>query len=264
MLDQDIAKMYNLKNVNFQQFQSVLCGQRGIRALLSAWFEQLQAGSCSSWAPSAPSEGGFSSPGFPPRGRFGAEQQSLPPPAQVTCSTARAAAAAPPIVSPSLMIPQAGFTPHQPNTPVHLHHWPQQQLQQHRLYLQVLQQGSEQAQGWLRDGLGFLEEMGLIWLIRPGQCLCTSSVPVVSPHSQVLSFSRLTLHLLKAIFSSVITQCTEEIPRFQTQLFIQRRSGGKLAVVMKNYKRESLWKTDLLLLHLIRAKFLSAAITAFF
>lgn len=108
-------------------------------------------------------------PAFPRRGRFGAEQQRLPPPAQVqavTCSPGRAPAA-PPILSPSLMIPPAGCTPHQPSAPLQLHQWPQQQLQQHRLYLQVL----EQAQGWV--GVVFFEEMGLIWF-------CTSSIPVVS------------------------------------------------------------------------------------
>lgn len=121
-------------------------------------------------------------PGFPSRGRFVAEQQTLPPPAQVqpvTCSAVRPPAP-PPIFSPSLMIPHTSFTSHQASTPVHLHQWPQQQVQQHRLYLQVLEQEqvSEEVQGWLRDWLGFFEEMGLIWLIKPGQCLCTSSIPL--------------------------------------------------------------------------------------
>ncbi|RMB98376.1 hypothetical protein DUI87_25282 [Hirundo rustica rustica] len=81
------------------------------------------------------------------QGKFVAEQQSLPPPAQgqpVTCSAARPPAP-PPIFSPSLMIPHPSFTSHQPNTPVHLHQWPQQQVQQHRLYLQM--QGPELVPG---------------------------------------------------------------------------------------------------------------------
>lgn len=123
-------------------------------------------------------------PYFPPRGRFIAEQQILPPPIQmqpVTCSTVRPPAPSP-VFSPSLMIPHTSFTSHQANTPVHLHQWPQQQVQQHRLYLQVieLEQVSEDAQGWLWDWVGFLEEMGLTWLIKPGQCTRTSSVPIVS------------------------------------------------------------------------------------
>lgn len=120
-------------------------------------------------------------PGFPPCGRFVAEQQTLPPPQvqPATCSTVRPAAP-PPIFSPSLMIPHTSFTSHQASTSVHLHQWPQQQVQQHRLYLQVLEQKqiSEEAQGWLGDGLGFFEEMRLMWLMKPGQCLCTSPFPL--------------------------------------------------------------------------------------
>ncbi|XP_010146205.1 PREDICTED: neuronal PAS domain-containing protein 2-like, partial [Eurypyga helias] len=72
------------------------------------------------------------------QGKFVAEQQILPPPIQmqpITCSTARPPAPSP-IFSPSLMIPHTSFTSHQANTPVHLHQWPQQQVQPHRLYLQ--------------------------------------------------------------------------------------------------------------------------------
>ncbi|XP_005062253.1 PREDICTED: neuronal PAS domain-containing protein 2 isoform X1 [Ficedula albicollis] len=81
------------------------------------------------------------------QGKFGAEQQTLPPPAQVqpvTCSTIRPPASSP-IFPPSLMIPHASFTSHQANTSVHLHQWPQQQVQQHRLYLQM--QGPELVPG---------------------------------------------------------------------------------------------------------------------
>ncbi|XP_055673787.1 circadian clock protein PASD1 isoform X4 [Falco peregrinus] len=79
--------------------------------------------------------------------RFVAEQQILPPPIQmqpVTCSTVRPSAPSP-VFSPSLMIPHTSFTSHQANTPVHLHQWPQQQVQQHRLYLQM--QGPELVPG---------------------------------------------------------------------------------------------------------------------
>ncbi|XP_064933905.1 circadian clock protein PASD1 isoform X5 [Columba livia] len=71
--------------------------------------------------------------------RFVAEQQILPSPIQmqpITCSTVRPPAPSP-VFSPSLMIPHTSFTSHQANTPVHLHQWPQQQVQQHRLYLQM-------------------------------------------------------------------------------------------------------------------------------
>ncbi|XP_061213977.1 circadian clock protein PASD1 isoform X6 [Neopsephotus bourkii] len=81
------------------------------------------------------------------QGKFVAEQQILPPPVQmqpVTCSTVRPPAPSP-VFSPSLMIPHASFTSHQANTPVHLHQWPQQQVQQHRLYLQM--QGPELVPG---------------------------------------------------------------------------------------------------------------------
>ncbi|KAM9599897.1 circadian clock protein PASD1 isoform 2-T2 [Morphnus guianensis] len=80
-------------------------------------------------------------------GKFVAEQQILPPPIQmqpVTCSTVRPPAPSP-VFSPSLMIPHTSFTSHQANTPVHLHQWPQQQVQQHRLYLQM--QGPEPVPG---------------------------------------------------------------------------------------------------------------------
>ncbi|XP_014116431.1 PREDICTED: PAS domain-containing protein 1 isoform X1 [Pseudopodoces humilis] len=81
------------------------------------------------------------------QGKLVAEQQTLPPPAQVqpaTCSTIRPPAP-PPIFSPSLMIPHSSFTSHQASTPVHLHQWPQQQVQQHHLYLQM--QGPELVPG---------------------------------------------------------------------------------------------------------------------
>ncbi|XP_009995408.1 PREDICTED: PAS domain-containing protein 1 [Chaetura pelagica] len=82
------------------------------------------------------------------QGKFVAEQQILPPPVQMqpvaTCSTVRPPAPSP-IFSPSLMIPHTSFTSHQANTPVLLHQWPQQQGQQHRLYLQM--QGPEPVPG---------------------------------------------------------------------------------------------------------------------
>ncbi|XP_062469268.1 circadian clock protein PASD1 isoform X4 [Pezoporus occidentalis] len=81
------------------------------------------------------------------QGKFVAKQQILPPPVQmhpVTRSTVRPPAPSP-VFSPSLMIPHTSFTSHQANTPVHLHQWPQQQVQQHRLYLQM--QGPELVPG---------------------------------------------------------------------------------------------------------------------
>ncbi|KAM3663084.1 neuronal PAS domain-containing protein 2-like [Ammospiza maritima maritima] len=82
------------------------------------------------------------------QGKFVAEQQGLAPPAAqvppATCSPARPAAP-PPIFSPSLLVPHSSFTSHQPSTPLHLHQWPQQQVQQHRLYLQM--QGPELVPG---------------------------------------------------------------------------------------------------------------------
>lgn len=141
-------------------------------------------------------------PYFLPRGRFVAEQQILPPPIQmqpITCSTVRPPAPSP-VFSPSLMIPHTSFTSHQANTPVHLHQWPQQQVQQHRLYLQVmgLELVCEDAQGWLWVWVGFfLKKWGL-----PGQCTRTSSMPIVSARTQVLSLSRLALHPFEAVFSN--------------------------------------------------------------
>ncbi|XP_009949164.1 PREDICTED: neuronal PAS domain-containing protein 2-like [Leptosomus discolor] len=79
------------------------------------------------------------------QGKFVAEQQIFPPSIQmqpVTCSTIRPPAPSP-VFSPSLMIPHTSFTSHQANTPVHLHQWPQQQVQ--RLYLQM--QGPEPMPG---------------------------------------------------------------------------------------------------------------------
>ncbi|XP_054145757.1 circadian clock protein PASD1 isoform X1 [Melozone crissalis] len=82
------------------------------------------------------------------QGKFVAEQQGLAPPAAqvppATCSPARPAAP-PPVFSPSLLVPHSSFTSHQPSTPLHLHQWPQQQVQQHRLYLQM--QGPELVPG---------------------------------------------------------------------------------------------------------------------
>ncbi|XP_032625346.1 circadian clock protein PASD1 isoform X1 [Chelonoidis abingdonii] len=72
--------------------------------------------------------------------KFVPEQQMLPPPLQmqpITCSTVRAPAPSP-VFTPSVMIPQANFTSHQTQPPVHLHQWPpQQQVQQQHLYLQM-------------------------------------------------------------------------------------------------------------------------------
>ncbi|XP_009574891.1 PREDICTED: neuronal PAS domain-containing protein 2-like, partial [Fulmarus glacialis] len=81
------------------------------------------------------------------QGKFVAEQQILPPPIQmqpITCSTVRPPAPSP-VFSPSLMIPHTSFTSHQGNAPVHLHQWPQQQVQKKRLYLQM--QGPEPVPG---------------------------------------------------------------------------------------------------------------------
>ncbi|KAF2975916.1 hypothetical protein EK904_008973 [Melospiza melodia maxima] len=86
------------------------------------------------------------------QGKFVAEQQGLAPPAAqvppATCSPARPAAP-PPIFSPSLLVPHSSFASHQPSTPLHLHQWPQQQVQQHRLYLQVLEQ-EQLSEGWMQ------------------------------------------------------------------------------------------------------------------
>ncbi|XP_075797222.1 neuronal PAS domain-containing protein 2 isoform X2 [Pelodiscus sinensis] len=79
---------------------------------------------------------------------FVPEQQMLPPPLQmqpITCSTVRVPAPSP-VFTPSVMIPQANFTSHQTQPPVHLHQWPPQQpVQQHHLYLQM--QAPEPVQG---------------------------------------------------------------------------------------------------------------------
>ncbi|XP_063272914.1 circadian clock protein PASD1 isoform X2 [Prinia subflava] len=74
------------------------------------------------------------------QGKFGAEQQGLPAPVQAQPRSAARAPAPPPV-----LVPHPGLSPHQAGTPLHLHQWPQQQLQQHRLYLQM--QGSELVPG---------------------------------------------------------------------------------------------------------------------
>ncbi|XP_025049695.1 neuronal PAS domain-containing protein 2-like [Alligator sinensis] len=81
------------------------------------------------------------------QGKFVPEQQMLPPQLQmppVTCSTVRAPGPSP-AFSPSMMIPHTNFTSHQTHPPVHLPQWPQQQVQQHHLYLQM--QTPESVQG---------------------------------------------------------------------------------------------------------------------
>ncbi|XP_039573216.1 circadian clock protein PASD1 isoform X3 [Passer montanus] len=79
------------------------------------------------------------------QGKFVAEQQSLPAPAQGQPGSCSSARAPPPLFSPSLVIPHSSFASHQASTPLHLHQWPQQQAQQHRLYLQM--QGPELVPG---------------------------------------------------------------------------------------------------------------------
>ncbi|KAM8800294.1 LOW QUALITY PROTEIN: neuronal PAS domain-containing protein 2-like [Eudromia elegans] len=99
------------------------------------------------FAMSVPGVGSFCSYSFPSLGRFVPEQQVLPAAIQmqaITSSTARPPAPTP-IFSPSLMIPHTTFASHQMSTPVHLHQWPQQQVQQHRLFLQM--QGPEPVPG---------------------------------------------------------------------------------------------------------------------
>ncbi|KYO32838.1 hypothetical protein Y1Q_0009417 [Alligator mississippiensis] len=81
------------------------------------------------------------------QGKFVPEQQMLPPQLQmppVTCSTVRAPGPSP-VFSPSVMIPHTNFASHQTHPPVHLPQWPQQQVQQHHLYLQM--QTPESVQG---------------------------------------------------------------------------------------------------------------------
>ncbi|KAJ7402796.1 hypothetical protein BTVI_83228 [Pitangus sulphuratus] len=120
-----------------RQPQSDYSQDRSLRMLLDQSIQAMMPAANSSGQSSASRQ----------QGKFVAEQQTLPPPAQVqpaTCSTVRPPAP-PPIFSPSLMIPHTSFTSHQANTPVHLHQWPQQQVQQHRLYLQM--QGAELVPG---------------------------------------------------------------------------------------------------------------------
>ncbi|XP_052529085.1 circadian clock protein PASD1 isoform X5 [Tympanuchus pallidicinctus] len=79
--------------------------------------------------------------------RFVAEQQPLPPTTQmqpISGSTVRPPAPSP-VFSPSVMLPHGSFVAHPGSTPLHLHPWPQQQVQQHRLYLQM--QGAEAVPG---------------------------------------------------------------------------------------------------------------------
>ncbi|XP_042732694.1 circadian clock protein PASD1 isoform X1 [Lagopus leucura] len=79
--------------------------------------------------------------------RFVAEQQPLPPTTQmqpISGSTVRPPAPSP-VFSPSVMLPHGSFMAHPGSTPLHLHPWPQQQVQQHRLYLQM--QGAEAVPG---------------------------------------------------------------------------------------------------------------------
>ncbi|OXB75230.1 UNVERIFIED_CONTAM: hypothetical protein H355_016963 [Colinus virginianus] len=97
---------------------------------------------------------------FLPRGRFVAEQQPLLPPAQmqpISGSTVRPHAPSP-VFSPSVMLPHGSFVSHPGSAPLHLHPWPQQQVQQHRLYLQVRSVAVCRA-GMGSEGCG--EEMGL-------------------------------------------------------------------------------------------------------
>ncbi|XP_010713813.1 neuronal PAS domain-containing protein 2 isoform X3 [Meleagris gallopavo] len=71
--------------------------------------------------------------------RFVAEQQPLPPVTQmqpISGNTVRPPAPSP-VLSPSVMLPHGSFVAHPASTPLHLHPWPQQQVQQHRLYLQM-------------------------------------------------------------------------------------------------------------------------------
>uniref|UniRef100_A0A8C3M817 Uncharacterized protein n=2 Tax=Galliformes TaxID=8976 RepID=A0A8C3M817_CHRPC len=80
-------------------------------------------------------------------GKFVAEQQPLPPATQmqpISGSTVRPPAPSP-VFSPSVMLPHGSFVAHPGSTPLHLHPWPQQQVQQHRLYLQM--QGAEAVPG---------------------------------------------------------------------------------------------------------------------
>lgn len=86
-----------------------------------------------------PSQGRVLTLDFLPCGRFVAEQQPLPPTTQmqpISGSTVRPPAPSP-VFSPSVMLPHGSFVSHPGSTPLHLHPWPQQQVQQHRLYLQV-------------------------------------------------------------------------------------------------------------------------------
>ncbi|XP_074863844.1 circadian clock protein PASD1 isoform X2 [Carettochelys insculpta] len=106
--------------------------------------------------------------------KFVPEQQMLLPPLQmqpITCSTVRAPDPSP-VLTPSVMIPQANFTSHQTHLPVHLNQWPpHQQVQQHHFYLQMQApesvQGSQTQRGFQPSHIPQQNTMG--YFLRPQQ-----------------------------------------------------------------------------------------------
>ncbi|XP_021261361.1 circadian clock protein PASD1 isoform X5 [Numida meleagris] len=128
-------------DVSERQTQSDYSQDRSLRMLLDQSIQAMVPAANGS-APSAPS-----STSRQPGNRFVAEQQPLPPPAQmqpISGSTVRPPAPSP-VFSPSVMLPHSSFVSHPGSSPLHLHPWPQQQVQQHRLYLQM--QGAEVVPG---------------------------------------------------------------------------------------------------------------------
>ncbi|XP_063289588.1 circadian clock protein PASD1 [Pelobates fuscus] len=79
--------------------------------------------------------------------RFVQDQQMRPPTLQMQPITCTPVITAPPTpaYTPSVMIPQASFTPQQTHQAVHLHHCQQQQVQPQHLYLQMQTPESMQA-----------------------------------------------------------------------------------------------------------------------
>ncbi|POI27815.1 hypothetical protein CIB84_008435, partial [Bambusicola thoracicus] len=119
-------------DVSERQMQSDYSQDRSLRTLLDQSIQALVPAANGSTQPTLSSASRQ-------LGKFVAEQQPLPPATQmqpISGSTVRPPAPSP-VFSPSVMLPHGSFVSHPGSTPLHLHPWPQQQVQQHRLYLQV-------------------------------------------------------------------------------------------------------------------------------
>ncbi|XP_010713812.1 neuronal PAS domain-containing protein 2 isoform X2 [Meleagris gallopavo] len=119
-------------DVSERQMQSDYSQDRSLRMLLDQSIQAMVPAANGSAQPTP------SSASRQP-GKFVAEQQPLPPVTQmqpISGNTVRPPAPSP-VLSPSVMLPHGSFVAHPASTPLHLHPWPQQQVQQHRLYLQM-------------------------------------------------------------------------------------------------------------------------------